>query len=89
VAPGASLPRVRNGRWRAEYEQLRAEVIAGRVPQGENARRLARFGLAGLLSARPAWEVVAREAPERRWTGGDARLVSLVAVYGLIIGGMG
>jgi hypothetical protein len=63
--------------------------MAGRVPHGENPRRLARFGLAGLLTARPAWEVVAREAPERCWTGGDARLMSLVAAYGLIIGGMG
>jgi hypothetical protein len=80
---------VRNGRWRSDYEQLRADVMAGRVPHGENPRRMARFGLAGLLTARPAWEVVAREAPERRWTGGDGRLVSLVAAYGLIIGGMG
>lgn len=62
--------------------------MAGRVPQGENARRLARFGVAGLLTARPAWEVVAREAPERRWTGSDTRIMSLVAAYGLIIGGM-
>ena len=45
---------------------------------------MARFGLPGLASARPAWQVVARQAPEPRWTGGDPRLAALDAAYALV-----
>jgi len=78
---------VRDGGWRAAYEQLRAAVVAGQTPEGDHARRLARFGLAGLASARPAWEVAVSEAPEPRWSGDDARVGVLVSAYGLVTGG--
>jgi hypothetical protein len=62
-------------------------VLAGAPPGGEPARRLERFGLAGLAKRRPAWEVVVTQAPEPRWTGTDARLLSLKSAYRLVIGG--
>jgi hypothetical protein len=50
---------------------------------------MARFGLGGLASARPTWEVAVSVAPEPRWSGGDPRMASLVSAYGLITtGGM-
>jgi hypothetical protein len=70
--------------WRALYEELRASALRGALPDDENARRMARFGIAGLASARPAWRVVARQAPEPRWTGGDPRLAALDAAYALV-----
>jgi protein tyrosine phosphatase (PTP) superfamily phosphohydrolase (DUF442 family) len=69
--------------WRGAYEQLRAVVLAGGQPEGDNARRLARFGLAGLVSARPAWQ----EAPEPRWSGTDPKLAALVSAYSMMTGG--
>ena len=62
-------------------------MLAGGAPDGEQARRLARFGLAGLASGRPAWEVVASQAPEPRWTGTDPRMASLVSAFAIITGG--
>jgi len=70
--------------WRALYEELRASALRGALPGDENARRMARFGIAGLAPARPAWRVVARQAPEPRWTGGDPRLAALDAAYALV-----
>jgi len=78
---------VAEGVWRAAYEQLRSVVLAGGRPEGDNARRLARFGLAGLASARPAWQVVTSEAPEPRWSGGDPRLGALLSTFALLTGG--
>jgi hypothetical protein len=77
----------RDSRWRDEYERSRADVLAGVAPAGETARRLERFGLAGLASGRPAWEVSVRQAPEPRWTGTDPRLVSLQSAYRFVITG--
>jgi hypothetical protein len=79
---GARGPRA--APWRALYEELRASALRGALPDDENARRMARFGIAGLASARPAWRVVARQAPEPRWTGGDPRLAALDAAYALV-----
>ncbi len=73
--------------WRAAYEQLRAVTLDGGRPEGENARRLARFGLAGLASARPAWQVVISQAPEPRWSGVDPRQVALTTTFALLTGG--
>jgi hypothetical protein len=74
-------------RWRDEYEQLRAQVLDGGAPEGEAARRLERFGLAGLATRRPAWQVSVSQAPEPRWTGTDPRLVSLKSAYRFVITG--
>jgi len=76
-------PAARAAPWRAYYEELRASALRGALPDDEHARRIARFGLPGLVSARPAWRVVAREAPEPRWTGGDPHLAALAAAYAL------
>ncbi len=62
-------------------------MLAGGQPEGDNARRLARFGLAGLVSARPAWQVAVKEAPEPRWSGTDAKLAALVSAYSMMTGG--
>jgi|GEM_PF-2988457 len=78
---------MREGSWRVAYEGMRAVVLAGGAPDGEQARRLARFGLAGLASGRPAWEVVASQAPEPRWTGTDPRLAALVRAFEIVTGG--
>lgn len=77
------------GVWRASYEQLRAAVVAGGQPDGVDARRLARFGLAGLAAGRPAWRVAVTEAPEPRWSGGDPALDALVSAYSLMTTGGG
>lgn len=79
---------VRDGGWRSEYEQLRAQVLAGASPEGDAARRMERFGLAGLATRRPAWQVVVSQAPEPRWTGADPRMMSLKSAYRLVIGGI-
>jgi hypothetical protein len=71
--------------WRAAYEKLRSDALAGALSDGEDARRLTRFGLAGLATTRPAWRVVMREATEPRWSGGDARLATLLSVYGRVV----
>lgn len=73
--------------WRAAYEQLRAVAVTGGQPDGPNARRLARYGMAGLASARPVWQVAVTEAPEPRWTGTDPRAAALAAVYSLVTTG--
>ena len=77
-------PAARPAHWRAHYEKLRASALHGELPDDEHARRIARFGLPGLVSARPAWQVVAHQAPEPRWTGGDPRLAALAAAYALV-----
>lgn len=82
------MRKIRDREWRDEYEQLRSVVLAGNATAGEAARRMDRFGLGGLASRRPAWEVVVNQAPEPRWTGTDARLVSLKSAYQLVIGGV-
>ncbi len=73
--------------WRAAYERLRAVVVAGGQPEGVDARRLARLGVAGLATTRPAWEITAGEAPEPRWTGADPRLAALCAAFEIVTGG--
>ncbi len=50
-------------------------MLAGGQPEGDNARRLARFGLAGLVSARPAWQVAVKEAPELSGAQRSSRLM--------------
>lgn len=72
--------------WRATYEELRSEVLAGVPIDGANARRLARFGLVGLQTARPAWQVVVSQAPEPRWSGGDPRAASLARAFAILQG---
>jgi hypothetical protein len=84
VAGDRGRPAARQAPWRAIYEELRASALHGLLPDDEHARRIARFGLPGLVSARPAWRVVAHEAPEPRWTGGDPRLAALTAAYALV-----
>jgi hypothetical protein len=83
VTGNRGLRAARTAPWRAIYEELRASALHGALPDDEHARRMARFGIAGLASARPAWQVVARQAPEPRWTGGDPRLAALDAAYAL------
>jgi hypothetical protein len=61
--------------------------LTGAAPEGEAARRLERFGLAGLAKRRPAWEVVVSQAPEPRWTGANPRLMSLKSAYRFVMGG--
>ena len=84
MAGDRGRPAARDAPWRASYEKLRASALHGALPDDEPARRIARFGLPGLVSARPAWRVVARQAPEPRWTGGDPRLTALTAAYALV-----
>jgi len=83
VAGDRGRPAARGAPWRASYEELRASALRGVLPDDEHARRIARFGLPGLVSARPARRVVAHEAPEPRWTGGNPRLAALAAAYAL------
>jgi hypothetical protein len=83
VTGNRGLRAARTAPWRAICEELRASALRGALPDDEHARRMARFGIAGLASARPAWQVVARQAPEPRWTGGDPRLAALDAAYAL------
>ena len=70
--------------WVARYEDLRAKALRGVFDDSEDARRVARYGLWGLASGRPAWRVVVFEAPEPRWTGRDPRLAALAAAYDLL-----
>jgi hypothetical protein len=80
---------VRDPGWRAAYEKLRSVVLAGGPkPDDEVARRLDRFGLAGLASRRPVWQVVVAQAAEPRWTGTDPRQESLQSAYQLVMGGI-
>lgn len=79
---------LRDGPWRRDYEELRAKVLGGASPADETTRRLERFGLAGLASRRPAWQVVVSQAPSPRWSGADPRLAQLKSAYRLVIGGM-
>jgi len=83
VAGDRGARAARTAPWRASYEELRASALRGALPGDEHARRMTRFGIAGLAAARPAWQVVARQAPEPRWTGGDPRLAALDAAYAL------
>lgn len=70
--------------WAPRYEELRASALGGTPADSEDARRLARYGLFGLASGRPAWRVAVSEAPEPRWTGDDPRLAALTAAYQLL-----
>ena len=74
----------------ADYESLRAAVLADTAPVGEAAGKFARQGLAGLIS-RPAaeglFEAVVGGASRPPWTPyRDPRLEALAAGYRLLLG---
>ena len=73
----------------ADYETLRAAVLAGTPPAGPVAARFARGGLAALI-ARPAAEVafvaVVHGAPRPAWTPhADPRSDALAGGYALLL----
>jgi hypothetical protein len=73
----------------ADYERLRAAVLAG-TPLAELAAvRFARGGLAALIArpvADPVFVAIVRGAPRPAWTPhSDPRLEALAAGYGLLL----
>jgi hypothetical protein len=73
----------------ADYEALRAAVLAGCPLANEAAARVARGGLAALVArpvADPVFVAAVRGAPRPPWTPhGDPRLDALAAGYGLLL----
>ncbi len=73
----------------ADYERLRAAVLAG-VPLSDSAAaRFSRGGLAALIArpvADPVFLAIVRGAPRPAWTPHvDPRLEALAAGYGLLL----
>ena len=75
----------------ADYESLRAEVLAGTNPSGLAAVRFARRGLAGLIAwptSEPVFETVLVAGQRDRWSPyGDSRLDALASGFALILDG--
>lgn len=75
----------------ADYEVLRAAVLAGTPSVGLAARRFALGGLAGLIArpvAAPVFVAAVMGARRPPWSGaGDPRLAALTAGYGLVLAG--
>ena len=73
----------------ADYESLRAAVLAGTPPMGLVAARFARGGLAGLIAwpaSEPVFEAVFAGGQRPRWSPhADARLDALAAGFALIL----
>ena len=84
-----------SGRWpaaeaaQADYEQLRAVVLAGTAPVGPAASVFARSGLAGIIarpSATPGWLATLVGARRPAWTPhADPRLEALAAGYQFLL----
>lgn len=73
----------------ADYERLRAAVLAGTPLADRAAVRFARGGLAALIArpvADPAFVAIVWGAPRPAWTPhADPRLEALAAGYGLLL----
>ena len=73
----------------ADYESLRAAVLAGAPSTGVVAARFARRGLAGIIAwpaSEPVFEVVFVGGQRARWSPHvDARLDALAAGFALIL----
>lgn len=73
----------------ADYESLRAAVLAGAPRADAAALRFARGGLAALIArpvAEPVFVGVVLGAPRPAWTPhADPRLEALAAGYGLVL----
>jgi hypothetical protein len=73
----------------ADYEALRAAVLAGAVLADAAAARFARGGLAALIArphAEPVFVAVVRGAPRAPWSAhGDPRSDALVGGFGLLL----
>lgn len=73
----------------ADYESLRAAVLAGTPPMGLVAARFTRRGLAGIIawpSSEPVFETVLVGGQRERWSPhADARLDALAASFALIL----
>jgi hypothetical protein len=77
----------------ADYEALRAAVMAGTPLAGPVAARFARGGLAALIArpvGDPVFVAIMRGAPRPPWTPhADLRREALVAGYGLLLANTG
>ena len=75
----------------ADYEALRAAVLAGTARADAATARFAKGGLAALIArpvAEPVFVAVLRGAPRHPWTPhSDPRLEALVAGFQLLLGG--
>lgn len=73
----------------ADYEQLRAAVLAGTPSLGQDAARFARSGLAGLIAwpaSEPQFSAVLSGAVRARWSPhADLRVDALAAGFGLLV----
>lgn len=73
----------------ADYEGLRAAVLAGTPPAGPPAARFTRGGLAALIArpvADPVFVAIVQGAPRPAWAAhADPRLEALTAGYGLLL----
>lgn len=73
----------------ADYEQLRAAVLAGTPSLGQDAARFARSGLAGLIAwpaTEPQFSAVLSGAVRARWSPhADPRVGALAAGFGLLV----
>jgi hypothetical protein len=74
----------------ADYEALRAAVLAGLAPAGPTAARFEASGLWGLIrrpSAAPCFTACLRGAQRPAWTPySDPRLQTLADAYQLLVG---
>jgi hypothetical protein len=75
----------------ADYESMRAGVLAGTTLADSAAARFARGGLAALIArpvADPVFVAIVHGAPRPAWTPhADPRLEALAAGYGLLLAG--
>jgi hypothetical protein len=73
----------------ADYETLRAAVLAGTPLADSAAARFSRGGLAALIArpvAAPVFVAIVQGAPRPAWTPhADPRLEALAAGYGLLL----
>lgn len=73
----------------ADYEALRAAVVAGTPPVGPAAGRFARVGLAGLIAhpaAEPVFQASLVGARRPAWLPhADPRLDALAEAFGLLV----
>jgi len=74
--------------WEQPYEELRTAALAGELPpDAVAAARFARYGVAGLAGYCRRWQILAKQAAERRWTGSNPHQATLQKAYQLIFGG--
>jgi hypothetical protein len=73
----------------ADYERLRADVLAEQVPASMAWLRFSRYGLAGLIDApmsAPVFTAALVGAPRPTWSPHtDPRREALAAVYGTLV----